>query len=244
MCATIQTGWTAAWSNPLGQQESSVLQKVKVPDLADKHRGVNATVEFSELKLVLVQVTGAICHMYAMKKLCSTDWDLRVSIVPLAFALLWGASCSNKMASHWARKTCCLLFSAVSIYLWTLFNIFSVFHQHMLRLPRMAATSFYSSFVWFIFISCRQPLPPVFLLSSSRSVIHHLLALCQSVMHISLLFSINEIHPFFLSFYKPLKSTLIFIIHNIRHYCVSDKLTLSFNLPVSTLRFGIVFVHN
>lgn len=175
-----------------------------------------------KLKLVLVQVTCGYVAICTPRK--NTDWDLRVSIVLLAFVLLWGASCSNKMASHWARKTCCLLFSAVSIYLWTLFNIFGIFHPSSthatLATESMAAPSFHSSFVCFILIPCSQPLPSVFFLSSSRSVIHHQLALCQSVMHISLLFAINEIHPFFLSFSKPLNSTLIFIFHNIPHSCL------------------------
>lgn len=63
-----------------------------------------------------------------------------------------------------------------------------------------AAPSFYSPFVCFTSIPYSQPLPPVFFPSSSRSVIHHRLALCQSVMHISRLLTVNEIHPLFLIF--------------------------------------------
>lgn len=82
-----------------------------------------------KLKLILVRASDLQlrCHMYTKEKLCSADWVLRVSIILLALVLLWGASCSNKMASRWARKTCCLLLSAVSITLRPLFNIFGIF---------------------------------------------------------------------------------------------------------------------
>lgn len=125
--------------------------------------------------------TDANCSYVA---LCAprktSDWDSRVSVILLAVVLPRGASCSNKGASCWARTTCCLLFSAVSVCLLSLFNICGLLHS--LSLPPNPLQRHH--FVSFICIPCSQPLPSIFFSSSSLSVIHHRLALCQSVMHI------------------------------------------------------------
>lgn len=107
------------------------------------------------------------------------------------------------MASKWARTTCCLLFSAVSIYLWSLFNIFSIFHQHMLLLSLnpwqhhpfipllFASSSSHASSLFFRLL----PILLTFCYPSSPGT----LPISDAYQPV---FNVNEIRPFFfLSFY-------------------------------------------
>lgn len=159
------------------------------------------------------------------------DWDIRVSIILLALVLLWGASCSNKMASHWAGKNCCLLFSAVSVCSWSLFNIFYIFIHHHNNLSSPLApsqhhpfiplhSSFLHPFVCFILIPHSQPLPsflaPILLTPCYPS--------SAGTLPISdayqLAFTVNEIHHLFLSFSRPLNSTFFLIIQHSSILCL------------------------
>lgn len=123
----------------------------------------------------------------------ASDWDSRVSVILLAAVAPRGASCSNKRASCWARTTCCLLFSAVSICLLSLFNICGL--PHSPSLPLNPLQFFHSS-----------PSPAAsssIFSSSSLSGLHHRLALCQSVMHIRPLLPLMKCILLLLSFSQP-----------------------------------------
>lgn len=109
-------------------------------------------------------------------------------------SFVWGAGCSRKMASHWAGKTCCPLFSALPVCLQSLFNITGIFHPGEQRVTLKTINTTSTSSVCFISIQTASSL--FVFLSSSRSVIHHQMALCQSVMHISLLLLIMKFNPF------------------------------------------------
>lgn len=110
------------------------------------------------------------------------------------------------MVSLWARKTCCLLFSAVPPRTRSLFNIFDIFLSSV-GLP--LNPSQHRPCFPLLFALFSQPLPSAVFLSRSRSAIYHQMALCPSVMHISPLLSVMKFSPFSLH----LNATLIFIIH-------------------------------